>query len=635
MSTKPGYTGKILRVNLDTANLTTVPTEIYADRFLGGRGIAAKVHWDEVPPGVTAFDSKNRLVFMTGPICGIPGVAGGRWQICAKSPVHNRFSYANLGGAWGIQLKYAGYDGLIVHGKAHELVYLLIDDERVELRDAKDLTGMGAIVTRERLKEMCDEDYRVVAIGPAGENMVSFATLLADSDASGSAGMGAVMGSKNLKAIAVRGHMKVKLADQERLRLLRKKVRELNPISLPWPTMLPQEGLKKAACLGCTGCNRQTYTSAQGRSGKYMCQSNIFYESRALKYYGEVTEVPFQVTKLCDDYGLDTRALAGIITWLSACKRENILTEKETGLPLSKIGSLEYMERLLYQISFKKGFGQILAGGTHRAVEKVKRDSGKLISDYMTKHGDRYVYGPRLYITTGLFNAVEPRQPIQHLHEIADLIRHWLLCEKGKPGSYVSSDVVRGIAKKFWGGELAADFSTYEGKALAATKIQDRQYAKESLILCDFAWPLNHSPITPDHVGDPTLESQICSAVTGLEIDEDGLNKLGERVFNLQRAVLVREGHKGRKYDSIEEFEFTVGLKEDVFNADCLVPGRNGRPISRKGMVVDKIKFEKMKDEFYAIRGWDIASGLQKSTKLAELGLGDVAQELARLGLAV
>lgn len=635
MSTRPGYAGKILRVNLDRADFTMVPTEIYSDRFLGGRGIAAKVHWDEVPLGVDAFDSENRLVIMTGPICGVPGFAGGRWQISGKSPVHHGFSYGNLGGAWGIQLKSAGFDGLIVHGKANEPVYLLIDNERVELRDAVELKGMGAIGTREKLKEMWGTDYGVVAVGPAGENMVSFATLLADSDASGSAGMGAVMGSKNLKAIAVKGHMKVKPADPERVRLLRKRVRELNPSSLQWPTMLPLEGFKKSVCLGCVGCSRQTYTSAQGRSGKYMCQSNIFYEPRALRYYGEVTEVPFQVTKLCDDYALDTRALAGIITWLSACQEENILTERETGLPLSKIGSLEFMETLLHQISFKKGFGEVLAGGTYKASERVGRGSVKLIGDYMTKYGDRYVYGPRLYITTGLFNAVEPRQPIQHLHEIADLIRHWLLCEEGKLACYVSSGVMREIAKKFWGGELAADFSTYEGKAMAAAKIEDRQYAKESLILCDFTWPLNHSPFTADHVGDPTLESQICSAVTGLDIDQEGLNKLGERIFNLQRAVLAREGHKGRKYDAIEEFEFTVGLKEDVFNPDCLVPGRDGRPFSRKGMVVDKNEFERMKDEFYAIRGWDIPSGLQKRTKLEELGLGDVARDLARLGLAV
>jgi aldehyde:ferredoxin oxidoreductase len=197
------------------------------------------------------------------------------------------------------------------------------------------------------------------------------------------------------------------------------------------------------------------------------------------------------------------------------------------------------------------------------------------------------------------------------------------------PGeNYMTSDVLRAIAKKFWGGEIAADFSTYEGKALSAVRIQNRQYAKESLILCDFSWPIIHSPKTTDHVGDTALESRICSAVTGMTMDEGSLLSLGERVFNLQRSVLSREGRKGREHDTLDEFNFTIPLKAEFGNPDCLVPGKNGEVFSRKGMVVDRSEFEKMKDAYYAYRGWDVPTGLQTRTKLEALGLADIAEAL-------
>jgi aldehyde:ferredoxin oxidoreductase len=198
---------------------------------------------------------------------------------------------------------------------------------------------------------------------------------------------------------------------------------------------------------------------------------------------------------------------------------------------------------------------------------------------------------------------------------------------------HVTTEVMQGIARRFWGSEIAADLSTYEGKALAATKIQNRQYAKECLILCDFLWPILNSSISEDHVGDPSLESQVCSAVTGRAIDELDLYEIGERVFNLQRAIHIREGHKGREDDCLEEFNFNIPLKGDFGNPSCIVPGRDGEVHSRKGMVVERDKFEQMKDEYYQIRGWDVLTGLQKRAKLEELGLKTVAEELTARGL--
>jgi aldehyde:ferredoxin oxidoreductase len=226
-----------------------------------------------------------------------------------------------------------------------------------------------------------------------------------------------------------------------------------------------------------------------------------------------------------------------------------------------------------------------------------------------------------MFITTALFYAMEPRLPIQQLHEISILGMLWAARAAGYDNNYITSQVFRAIANRFWGSEIAADFSTYEGKSLAAARIQDRQYAKESLILCDFIWPIMHTGITDDHVGDPTLESKVYSAVTGREIDEEGLYMIGERIFNLQRAILVREGHKGRVDDTLEEFNFDIPLKGDFLNEDCLLPGEDGKPFSRKGMVLDRKGFEKMKDEYYSIRGWDVSTGLQTLEKLRELKL--------------
>jgi len=195
--------------------------------------------------------------------------------------------------------------------------------------------------------------------------------------------------------------------------------------------------------------------------------------------------------------------------------------------------------------------------------------------------------------------------------------------------------VLRGIAGRFWGGEAAADFTTYDGKALAAKRIQDRQYVKESLMLCDWMYPVLDIPNSEDHVGDPTIESRIVSAVLGEETDEPSLNRVGERVLNLQRAILAREGWRGRLDDTLPDEWHTSPLETHVADPDCLVPGKNGEPVSRLGAVVDKEQFERMKDEYYRLRGWDVATGLQTETNLEELGLGDIVDDLNHRGLIV
>jgi aldehyde:ferredoxin oxidoreductase len=635
-----GYAGRILKVDLSSGIISNISTTSYADDFIGGRGVAAKIYWDEVSPDTEAFDPENCLIFVTGPLAGVAGLAGSRWQVCGKSPATSPelFCYSNLGGSWGAKLKFAGFDGVVIQGESERAVYLLIEEGGARLEDASSLWGKGAFEAGETLRKELGSSTGVVATGIAGENRVTFASLLADDDSSGSSGFGAVMGSKKLKAIAVRGKGRVSTADPERLKELRKRIREMgagSPIAL-----VINPDIRPFVCYGCSsGCVRSVYRSASGKIGKVMCQSGLFYQPRPPQDFaqprGKVTsatewdDVAFSANRLCDEYGLDTNSLEVIINWLTRCFQAGILTDEGTGLPLSRVGSLEFIETLVRKISLREGFGDVLARGSSRAADEVGKGSGEILGEYTIRAGQDTAYDPRTYIVTGLFYAMEPRQPIQLLHEIFSPMMSWLLWTYGLKGSYASGDAIRAMARRFWGSEEAADFSTYIGKSVAARKIQDRQYADECLILCNFAWPLMLVADSDDHVGDPGVESEVLSAVTGKNIDEEGLYRIGERVFNLQRAIHTREGRGGRDSDVLPDVFYSQPLQTDYFNPGCLVPGKGGEPLSRQGQVVDMHEFEKMKDEYYELRGWDVPSGLQKRSKLEELGLGYVAEDLA------
>ncbi|MBI2328888.1 MAG: hypothetical protein HYU85_04560 [Chloroflexi bacterium] len=637
MATEFGYTGKILRVDLSSGSVTDIATANYADRFLGGRGIAAKIYWDEVSPDINALDPDNRLIFITGPLAGFPGLAASRWQVCGKSPATTpeHFCYSNLGGSWGAHLKFAGYDGIIIQGKSEKPVYLFLHDSTAEIREAAYLWGKGAIKVRDQLKNELGSTTRVVTTGPSGDNMVVFATLLADDDSSGSSGFGAVMGSKKLKAIAVAGNKKATAAHPAKLQELTRYIRELKRGTATELDESAGSKRKKELCYSCiVGCGRSIYTADNGQQGKFMCQAAGFYNAVAGKYYrGQQNDVPFQATKLCDDYGLDTKALAPMMAWLVRCADAGILSDESNGIPISKSGSLEFIETLVKKIALRDGFGDILAQGILRAADLLGQGAKEQITDYSIKAGQQMTYGPQMYITTGLLYMIEPRPPVQELHEISSPVVEWVGWVKKKQDAYLSSDVIRAIARKFWGSELAADFSTYEGKALAAKRIQDRQYAKESLILCDFTWPITRARYAEDRVGDSAIESKLVSAVTGREIDESGLYQLGERVLNLHRAILAREGHQGRENDTLPEPCYTVPLETDSRNPECLVPGEGGQAITKKGTVIDREQFEKLKDEYYELRGWDVTSGRQTEAKLEELKLGDITEDLRQRGL--
>jgi aldehyde:ferredoxin oxidoreductase len=632
-----GYAGEILKVDLSRGEIARLPTADYAERFLGGRGIAAKLYWDMVPPRTKALEPENCFICASGPSAGFTRLAGGRWQICGKSPAGEpeAFSYANLGDSWGIRLKYAGYDALVVQGKADKPAYIYIHDGAAEVRDASSLRGASAFDASDSLKAELGNGVSILTIGPAAENLVSFATVLADGGASGSGGLGSVMGSKNLKAIAVAGSRRPIAAQPEKLSNLTTRLFQLIKGPLP-PLSWVIPGLTRdQACYLCgIGCTRQSYTDETGRRYKSFCQATDTYRRPAEKYYDGWNDTVLLATRLCDGYGLDTSVIQAMIEWMIRCYKEGILSEAQTGLPLSRIGSAEFIETLTRKITYREGFGDLLAQGTIKTARAIGGRAMELIGySIMTTSNENKDYEPRLILHNALLLATEPRRPIQQLHEASTPFLFWLAWHNGKEGAFHSPDFVRWIAERFWGSAAAADFSTYEGKALAAKKIQDRGHAKESFILCDLYWPIVFSGNTANHQGDPTMESQVLSAITGKEINEAGLNRMGERIFNLQRAILMRQGWGGRDGDRLLDYLHDEPLQYLRFNRECIVLGKDGEIASRKGAVVDRAEFEKMKSEYYQLRGWDAASGLQTRAGLEKLQLKDIADDLENRGL--
>jgi len=304
------------------------------------------------------------------------------------------------------------------------------------------------------------------------------------------------------------------------------------------------------------------------------------------------------------------------------CHAEGLLSEAETGLDLAKVGSLEFIEDLIRMTSYRRGFGELLALGAHGAA----RARGGGTEALFTRTDP---YDPRYCTVNALLFPFETREPIQQLHEAGLVLSQWSSWAKGVEGAHISSEVARGIAERFWGSAAAADMTTYDGKAGAAKRIQDRQLAKESLGVCDWMFPLIDVPQGRDHVGDPTLEAAILSAASGVEHTQEDLARVGERVFNLQRAILLREGHRPLVDDVLPEEWHRQGIETHVADPDLLVPGPSGEVTTALGRRVDPPTFERIRDEYYELRGWDVPSGLQSRQLLRDLDLGDVADDLA------
>ena len=644
-----GWTGQLLRIELPSGKTRVTKTLDYAADFVGGRALASCIYWDEIPQKVGALDPENILMIMSGPLGGTQATACSRWVMTTKSPqlYPDQYGFGNAGGFLGAAIKFAGYDGILIQGKAKSPSYILIENEKVELKDARGLCGLPSDETMNKLKERHGNDARIVCIGPAGENLVRFAVAITDQGGAISSGTGAVMGSKNIKAIVVKGNNKVPVAHPEKLHEINKNIRTLRKglnesVYMTEPMLEGIEKCKSTPCYACpAGCARASYKHVSGITEiRKTCAAAFFYLPWDVKYHGKGTEDAFIGTSLCDRFGLDTGEMANLINWLYKCFQRKILSEEETGLPLSKIGGLEFLESMVNMTVKRQGFGEFLALGARRASIEKGKASEEAGLERVTPSG--YVndsYGARVFLITALFYATEPRNPIIQLHEVNFLLLKWALwyTTSGAMSPFTTDDL-RKVAKRVWGSEKAVDFSTYDGKAMAAYLIQNRQHAKETLVACDRYFPIMDTDQKEDHMGDPTFEAQLFQAVTGRTMSEEDYYRVGERSFNLQRAILGREGRAGRKDDTLNEFNFTEGVETSdgvfgMFNPDLELPGPGDQMVARKGKTVDRAEFERMKDEYYALRGYDVPSGLQTKKKLEELGLTEVIELLEEMGL--
>ena len=645
-----GWTGTLLRMDLSTGEATKADSnKYYAEDFIGGRAMASRIYWEEVSQTTDPFGPENVLMILPGPLAGTPATACSRWVMAAKSPYNypDQYSFGNAGGFLGAAIKFAGYDGILIKGKAKSPCYMLIEDDKVELRDARGLWGLTSDETMNKIKEVHGENAHVVCIGPAGESMVRFAIAVTEQGGTISSGMGAVMGSKNLKAVVVKGSHKVAVAYPEKLKELNKRIHTLRKglhesVYMNEPFLQGIEMVKPTPCYACpAACMRATFRHTSGRlEVRKTCAAAFCYVPFDEPYHGQSTEIPFLATSLCDRFGLDTGEFSNLIVWLQKCYKRGILTEAETGLPLSKIGSLEFVEQYVDMIVKRRGFGDLLAQGARRASIAKGPEAEKAALERITASGyNNDAYGARVFLITSLFYATEPRNPIIQLHEVSFMLLKWALWYTTSGAmSPIAAEDLRNIAKRAWGSEKAVDFSTYEDKAQAAFMIQNRQHAKEALVACDRHFPILDTDQQEDHIGDPTFEPSLFSAVTGREMSEADYYKLGERSFNMQRAIYGREGRSGRKDDTLGEFNFTEPVETSdgvfgMFNPDLDLPGKGDEIISRKGQTLDRAEFEKMKDEYYTFRGWDVATGLQTRKKMEELGMGAACAELEKLGL--
>jgi aldehyde:ferredoxin oxidoreductase len=629
-----GWMGKILDIDLSASKISEFPTQPYAEKYLGGRGIASRIYWETVKPGITAFDPANRLIFMTGPLVGTGAQGATRMAVVGKSPMAypERYCYGNIGGFFGAELKRAGFDGFAVGGRASKPVYLWINNGRAELRDASPLWGNGAYRVAEMLEETHGDRARFLTTGIAGENLVRSAIIFGSHQSTSTAGFGAVMASKNLKAVMVRGTGRVSIADPVKLKELNRYTIQLSQrldLTIPPETTLSGHGhlLERIGKGGCDQCgldcirNKYRYGQRSDLEGYRRCQAMEYYMPWIFSRENEPVETFFNAPTIANDYSICTFELRNIIKWLDACQKAGALTEQETGLPLEKIGTYEFLEKLVSMIANRQGFGAVLAEGLARASEKVPPPARAMLSPGVLPVGERDVTLPRSTVVHAILDPMEPRMSRPMVH--GGFARAaWMFAQMNPSLSPVTSRVFHEIARAFWGGTAAADSSSYEGKALAAVKIQNRTYTEDSLGMCDFAWPLTYSFSKSDHVGDPDLEAKIFSAVTGLP--GDVIDRCAERIVNVQRAIMLQEGRKTPQDDFPPEVNFTQPLPP---GPPRMVPGAGDEPVNAVGKVLDRSKFVNMLQEYYRLRGWDEQTGIPGKETLAALGQEDLLRE--------
>jgi len=631
-----GYAGRWLRVDLSSGRSWVEPLdEIRARRYLGGRGMAARILVDEVPKGCDPLGPENRLVFAMGPLAGTFAPGSGRFVVAAKSPATDGFGEAYTGGFVAHELKYAGYDGIVVHGTAPEMVYLSIVNDRVGIRPATHLAGRGTLEVEGAIKgELGDCETRIISIGLAGEKRVRYACVMNDTDrAAGRTGLGAVMGAKNLKAIAIRGTGQVTLADPKRFRECAladlAKIRTHpwlgdNPASagalgtaggvedlsaagiLPtrnWETgtwayanrisgtaMKNTMLLGHRACEACpVGCTRVVQVSGGPFGGVRPEYGGPEYETVAA--FGSLCEnrdleAIALLNQRCNVYGLDTISAGTVIAFAMECFEQGILTEREMGFRLDW-GDAPAMVRLLDMIARREGIGDLLAEGTRRAAAAIGRGAPDLAVE--VKGLEFGMHEARGKKGLALSYATAPRGA-DHMEGFHDP-------SLAVPNAWPELGVTETM-----------DRFTLEGKPRVVRLAEDYSSFINSLPLCSFM------SLTVGGIRNTDEISGMLAAATGwTDVTLAEEMAIGERAYNLARAFTVRE---------------SGGRADDRLPAKLARRLRDG---ASREQIISEQNFQPALQEYYRLRGWS-ETGTPSGAKLAELGLADVAKQLLPQG---
>ncbi len=635
-----GWVGEILRINLDTGKTSIARTLEYGKRFIGGRGINARIAWEELSPDVGAFDSRNMLMFMTGPLTGTLASGSGRIEIGGIAPARYpvpRYSRSSIGGRWGPELKYAGYDGIVVQGKAEKPVYLWINDGHVEIRSAKDLWGLDTFSTIKWLMNEHGSEVKVLCIGPAGERLVRIATIQSDTkNAAGQGGFGAVMGSKNLKAIVVRGTGGVRIASPEKFMKACLSVGN----EMCWPQEIPVKP-PTGPHIHIQACTTACRAHCVARYRKKLPGVTDGALNSGLDLCNQIPtgtmEGEFEVKTAFQKYGVNTWEVAySIVPWLELCRKEGLIADID-GVPIPEIDCPApfwkptthfkptegpeapplFWLTVVRKIAYREGIGDVLSEGTCRAADELFQGNGRhFISrmypgapdcpiGYIAHTGGRWDTGNTCrfpyWLVTALLWAIDTRDPV------SDSAHHYLSNIHSWPKEYggrLSWDKVLAISRRIYGTEDAFDpnvsYDPPESKAIPAIWHGNRGCILSSLLLCDWNFPRIFSIQTEDGYWDTSLESKLFSTATGIDMSESDLDRAGERIFNLERMIEVRYGR------SREDDEKVIPYFEQ--------PDKDGIKLDRGG-------FMKVMDEYYRLRGWDVETGRPTTGKLGELGL--------------
>lgn len=628
-----GYTGKLLRADL-TAGVCSIEelTEEQVRPFIGCSGYAAKILWDELAPDTDPLGPENKLVFATGPVTGTLCPSGGSYELCFKSPASLSWSQSRSGGSFGPKLKYAGFDFLVVEGRAENPVYLWVRDGQAEIRDASRVWGSGVEKTTDfLLAETGDRESSVAAIGPAGEKMVRFAAVINDRGrAAGRGGGGAVMGSKNLKAVVVNGSGNVPVHDLETWKALMVEAEEnlkrypfegVNQFGTPLlvgiqnaagalPTRNFVQGqfaaadkiggealtekhlVKRRACFGCCmGCGR--YSVVEGGPWETPGMEGPEYET--LASLGSLTltdDLPaiLRGNYLCNDYGLDTISTGVSIAFAIECYQNGLLGPEVTGGREFCWGDPELVMDLVRMIAFREGAGDLLAEGVRRAAETIGGDAMRYALE--VKGLEVPMHEPRGESKVmALQYAVNPRGAC-HMHP------NWA----GIWDSVQFECGMNGFGQPWPPTDKMEETGSQKGLAYRYVSIQGE--ISEIIGGCVFhSWGAADECLTPD------LYARMLRALVGWDIDAEELFRAADRSWVLKRCFNLREGF-GRSDDRIP-----VRLTEPIEESG---PSEGSRVRDIDGML----------REYYQAAGWDPATGVPEEATLEALGLSFVTGSL-------